>query len=113
MTPSEIFMEATQRGLRLKPAGDKLAVTPKGQCPPDFADLLRAHKIELLDWLEARAHNLTADCAPWLHVAKQILEGEFDGADRSTVTSLTIGLRSIHHPLCQQALQRIMKSKAK
>jgi hypothetical protein len=90
-----------------------LAVVPKGHCPPDFADLLRAHKVELLDWLEARTHNLPSDCAPWLHVAKQILAGEFIGADKSTVTSLTIGLRSINHPLCQQALNRLNQSRNK
>jgi|GEM_PF-1386284 hypothetical protein len=54
--------------------------------------------------LEGQAAGLAPDCAPWLHVAKQILAGEFVGADSSTVASLTIGLRSITHPLCQQAL---------
>jgi hypothetical protein len=50
-TPHDLYIEATRRGLRLEPAGDKLAVYPRGQCPPDFADTLRQHKGELLDWL--------------------------------------------------------------
>jgi hypothetical protein len=107
MTAQELYLEATKRGLRLEPRGDRLAVIPANRVPPDFANVLRAHKGELLDWLEARASNLPPDCAPWLHVGKQILCGEFQGADRSTVQSLTIGLRSIAHPICQRALEQL------
>src|SRR6266516_2812699 len=53
MTPLEIYREASKRGLLLEPAGDKLAVYPKGKCPPDFADVLRQHKVELLSWLSS------------------------------------------------------------
>ena len=53
-SPRDIYLEATRRGLRLEPAGDKLAVIPKGKCPPDFADVLRRHKHELLSWLSSR-----------------------------------------------------------
>lgn len=113
MTPRDLCLEATRRGLRLEPAGDNLAVYPRGRCPPDFADTLRQHKAELLNWLEARAANLPADCAPWLHVARQVLAGEFDGCDRSTRESLTIGLGSIAHPACRQALKRLQTDSAK
>jgi hypothetical protein len=51
MTPHEVFLEARKRGLQIAAAGDKLAVSPKGACPADFADVLRAHKAEILDWL--------------------------------------------------------------
>ncbi len=105
MTAFELVKEATRRGLRLEPRGDKLAVMPKGKCPPDFADLLRENKRELLDWLETRGVHLLPDCIPWLHIARQILAGEFQAADSSTRQSLSIGLRSINHPLCQDALQ--------
>ena len=107
MTALELYREAGQRGLRLEPRGDKLAVIPGDRVPPEFADLLRQHKRELLDWLEARAAGLAPDCAPWLHVARQVLAGEFDGADSSTVASLKIGLRSIQRQTCQQALARL------
>lgn len=50
-TPLDIYQEAARRGLRLEPAGDKLAVFPKGKCTPDFADVLRANKPALLEWL--------------------------------------------------------------
>ncbi len=103
----ELCQRAVRLGLRLEPRGDKLAVIPAKRCPPDFAAELRQHKGELLDFLEGQAAGLAQDCAPWLHVARQILAGEFDGADSSTVASLKIGLRSIQHQTCQQALARL------
>lgn len=51
-TPRELYLEAARRGLSLEAAGgDKLAVRPKGKCPPAFADELRAHKAAILLWL--------------------------------------------------------------
>ena len=58
-------------------------------------------------WAEATA-SLPPDCLPWLHVARQVLVGEFDGCDRSTAQSLTIGLRHIEHPLCREALESLL-----
>jgi len=106
-TPRAIYLEATRRGLRLEPRGDHLAVIPKGKCSPDFIGVLRAHKRELLDLLETKTVALRPDELPWLHVARQVLAGEFGGADRSTVESLTIGLRSIAHPVCHRALEHL------
>jgi len=107
MNPRELCRRAQSLGLRLQPAGDKLAVFPKGKCPPEFADVLRAHKPELLTWLEGRTAKLLDDEIPWLHVARQVMAGEFQGADRSTRESLTIGLRAIKHPECQSAATRL------
>lgn len=103
----ELYARAMRLGLRLESRGDKLAVIPAKLCPPDFADILRQHKHELLDWLETRDTQLPPDCVPWLHIARQVLNGEFVGADSSTVASLTIGLRSIPHQTCKQALARL------
>lgn len=50
-SPSELLSRARELGLRLEPAGDRLAVVPGDRCPPDFADELRQHKAELLNWL--------------------------------------------------------------
>jgi hypothetical protein len=50
-TPHDLYIEAARHGLRLEPAGDKLAVIPKGKCPPAFRDTLLANKTALLDWL--------------------------------------------------------------
>jgi hypothetical protein len=108
MTPPELCDEAARRGLRLEPRGDKLAVTPAKRCPPEFADSLRQHKREILALLEGQAAGLAPDCASWLHVAMQILAGEFDDLmDNSVRGSLEVGLRSITHPACQRALDRL------
>lgn len=48
--------------------------------------------------------TLPADCRPWIHTARQILAGEFIGADRATREALIIGLESIAHPICRKAL---------
>lgn len=44
---------------------------------------------------------------PWLEVAALIIEGRYDNSDASTKESLTIGLRSIDHILCKQAIAKI------
>lgn len=103
----ELYQRAVRLGLRLEPRGDKLAVIPANRCPPDFASELRQHKGELLDFLEGQAAGLAPDCAPWLHVAKQVLAGEFVGMDGSTRQSMILGLRSIPHPLCVRAMARL------
>jgi hypothetical protein len=112
-TPVEILLAVNHEGGRLEPAGDKLRVLLPADCAPELKDAIRQHKYELLDLLDARAANLPPDCVPWLHIARQVLAGEFDGADKSTVESLTIGLRSISIPLCQQALNRLPHNKEK
>jgi hypothetical protein len=113
MTATQIYRQAAALGLRLESRGNNLAVIPGRLCPADFAAELRQHKAELLDLLQAKADNLLPDCAPWLHVARQILAGEFDGADKSTFEAVTIGLRRIWHPLCQEALARLPKNTQK
>ena len=105
--------EATKRGLRLESRGHKLAVIPARLCPPDFADELRRHKAELLDLLQTKAENLQPGCAPWLHIARQVMAGEFGHAEKSTVEAVTIGLRFIEHPICREALARLPKNKEK
>lgn len=78
-----------------------------GKYPPGTFDDVVA------DWPTGRtrradrggAVSLTPDQTPWVHVARQVLAGEFGlGMTDSMRKSLTIGLRSIPHPLCRQAL---------
>ena len=99
----DLWKRALRLGLKLEPRGDKLAVTPGDRCPTDFANELRENKRELLNYLEARAY----DQAEWLYVAHQILDGDWPGANRSTIESFTFGLRSINHPLARSALKRL------
>ena len=105
--PTELLQRAIEMGLQLSRQGDKLRVSPGSRCTPEFADELRRCKRELLDLIEARAGGLSFDCAPWLHVAFQVMEGEFNGCDGSTRESVTIGLRSFRHPSCEDALRRL------
>ena len=108
LEPNAICDEATRRGLRLIPRGDKLEVIPKSRLTPDFTNVLREHKAELLAFLECGDCNAPLARASWLHVAKQVLATEFDGLlDNSLRGSLKTGLRSINHPLCQRALERL------
>jgi len=110
----ELCQRAVRLGLRLEPRGDMLAVIPAKRCPPEFADTLRQHKREILSLLEGQAAGLAPDYAPWLHVAKQVLAGEFDDLmDNSVFGALEIGLRSNPHPLCKQALVRLRISSQK
>jgi len=99
--------EAPQWGIQLLRRGDTLVLRPAGRCPDELRELLRAHKTEILDLLEAQVVGLSPDRAPWLHVGKQILAGEFAGMDSSTRESLAIGLRNIAHPICKEALKRL------
>ena len=105
MTPTTLINEARRRGLVLKAREGKLVVSPADLCPPAFADVLKKHKQELLCVLESPGIHLPADCWPWVHVAKQVLAGEFVHADASTAETLIIGLRSIQHPLCKRAME--------
>lgn len=106
-SPLELLDRAKELGLRLQRRGDKLAVSPAQLCPPEFAIALRQHKRELLDYIEAKAAGVQPEIAPWYHIAKQIMAGEFDRCDGSTRTSLTIGLRRIPHPIFETALHRL------
>ena len=94
-------------GVRLERRGGQLIISPASKCPGDLKARLREHKAELLDLLEAKADGLAPDCAPWLHVGKQVLAGEFDNADGSTRAAVAIGLSAVHHPVCKRALEKL------
>jgi hypothetical protein len=51
MEPIDIYHEALRLGLTLEAVAGWLEVSPKGTCPPDFAEVLREHKHSLLTWL--------------------------------------------------------------
>jgi len=54
MTTLQLVAEAEQHGLTLKAAGDYLDVIPGRLCPPDFAEKLGAHKLQLLALLPTK-----------------------------------------------------------
>ena len=102
-----LLREATRWGLRLTRRGDTIFIVPAKLCPPEFVALVRQHKGAVLELLRAKADGLAADERPWLHVAKQVLAGEFDTADDSLRQSILIGLRSIPHPTCRAASDKL------
>jgi hypothetical protein len=107
MTADSLLSETKRCGVKLSRRGDKLVVAPADKCPPELIAMLREHKPEILTLLEAQASGLAPDCAPWLHVARQILAGEFDGCDSSTREALMIRLRSIGHSQVREALEKL------
>jgi hypothetical protein len=95
-------------GLELFIEGDRIGIAPKERIPIGLLEEIREVKPSLLAVLrDAQMRHLAADCIPWLHIARQVLDGEFTGADRSTIKSLTIGLRAVAHPLCRRALDQL------
>lgn len=98
-----IIREVWNYGARLEVAGDRLAIYGADRLPPALVEQLRKSKRELLAYLEARKSGLAPDEVPWVHVARQVLAGEFDTGSRSLLESLLIGLRGIQHPDCQRA----------
>ena len=104
--PASILGYCHRLGLELWAEGDRIGIAPRGRIPPELREQIRAAKSELLPALRDGV-RLPSDCVPWLYISRQILAGEFDGADRSMVESLVIGLRGIAHPLCKQAIARL------
>jgi TubC N-terminal docking domain len=106
-SPVELYRRARALGLNVEADGSDLLIKPKSRCTPELVAELREHKSELLDFLQTRTVKLSADCVPWLHVAKQVINGEFSGADGGMIESLFIGLRRIRHPTAREALRKL------
>ncbi len=107
-TAIQIVSEVNAIGGRLTLAGDKLRTMLPRNCPLELKTAIRANKPEIMVLLKARSLHLSADCGPWLYVARQILVGEFDGADKSTIASLLIGLNAVvKHSVGRQAFDRL------
>ncbi len=101
--PATILDQCRRLGLQVWAEGDRIGIAPKGSILADLRDQIRVAKPVLLPLLRESV-GLPSGCAPWLHIAKQVLAGEFTGCDRSTRASLSIGLRNVAHPLCRRAL---------
>jgi len=97
-TPHEILLEAARRKLLFIPRGDSLLIIPRSRLTPDFLAVIRAHKPALLSWLAF---------ARQLHVARQILCGEFVGCPRGTRIRLMNELNSFFHPLATRAFAKL------
>ena len=110
---SAILRDAAQLGLMLSVHRNSIKIVPARLCPAEFKERIRKNKADLLLLLSAREAGVSKEQLPWLHVAGQVLNGEFDGADSYTCESILIGLRNIEHPVCEQAILRLKKFSAK
>lgn len=102
MTAQKLIVECNQRGITLEPRGHLLNVTPAQATTPELVKQLRRHKPEIIAILQSKRNA-------WLHVAYQVLCGEFDGCDNSTCKKLTAGLLGVRHLRCQDALKYLNK----
>lgn len=97
MQPRDILLKCLRRNIRLTPNGDLLSyefVSPPGA---DILEILREHKPALLRYLKALRH-----------LAKQVIAGEFTGADSATIQSVIGELRSNHvDPHCRAAIYHL------
>jgi hypothetical protein len=101
MTPRQIFNEAKRRGIHLEPdAPDKLAYWPPDKLDPEFRAVLLANKSILIPWLKKRF-------APQLHLAKEILQGEFSGATREEIFDLFRAMQHSRHPIVEKAREKL------
>ena len=107
-TAIQTVSEVNAIGGRITLAGDKLRTMLPRNCPSELKTAIRANKPEIMVLIEVRSLRLPSDCGPWIHIARQVLAGEFEGADRSTIASLLIGLNAIvKHPAGRQAFDRL------
>jgi hypothetical protein len=102
-TPQEIFLEASRLGLGIELAGDGfLDVFPADRVTPDFLVAVRRHKLEIISVLEARRR------ASFVHLARQVIQGEFDGCERGVRIALMNDLNRYNkHRLCLRAFSML------
>jgi len=53
---------------------------------------------------------MTKDQLPWIAIAKAVLNGDYDEAERSVRQAVAMGLRTIADPDCQSAWERLKES---
>lgn len=106
-TASDVLNRCQSLGIAIRVKGEHLALSPAGRATPDLVAEIKAAKPLLMAILDPKLIYLQPDQRPWVHTARQILSGEFDGPfavwGGSMIESLLIGVRGIHHPDCQAA----------
>lgn len=102
MTAQDILIEARRLGVRVTPYGpNNLYVDSDTELPPDFEQVLRDNKPGLLRHLRNQQASVR-------HLARQVVENEFVGANSITLHRVTMELReNITDPLCRRALDRL------
>jgi hypothetical protein len=107
----KVFLECRRIGYHFY-IDEKGGLYGRGWRRPDerTRERIKAVSSELKEVVVAEA-RLLPDERPWLYIARQVLAGEFDGAEGAVVERVVIGLRRIRHPLCQAALEALPPTK--
>jgi hypothetical protein len=92
-----ILDQAARLGVTVALAPDGyLEISPRSKVSRDFLAAVRAHKDELRECLELRAD---------LHLAKQIIQGEWDGCNHVQAKAIAFKLCGNSHVLCCHAVK--------
>jgi hypothetical protein len=110
MRIERLLDRAVALGVSIETIGDRLLLLPAEHCPLDFVEEVRRNKSALLEFLGQKAASAEIDRARWLPVARQILAGEFDGADAPTMRTVKRTLRRLRHhdPIFPLAVERLV-----
>jgi len=98
----ELYRDITRRKLWVRLDAGGLEVGPYDLIDGAFLAQLRAHKTELIQYLESPVYARAQ-----LHTARQVVAGEFDGADTATREILIVSLSAISHPDAGRAVARL------
>ena len=97
-----LFSQARDLGLEFRLREHRLVIAPGWRCPPAFIAKVREHRNEIVQQLlEER------DRSAVVHLARQIVEGEFQGADANTCNVIAEALRRSTNPLCSAAMRKL------
>ncbi len=96
-----ILLEAMRRQIRLTPGtGENFRYEFVKQPDAEFLEILRVNKSELLKLLRSKRH-----------LAKQVLAGEFTGADEKTFHHVHTELsENVFDPVCRAAIEYLKKT---
>ena len=104
MTPSHLIHECRRRGAILRRDGYALEIQRPSLLTPALIEQVKVHKPAVLAILDAEAGVRSPDESPLIHLAQQVVSGEFVGASAVLTESITITLRASRHPQCVRAL---------
>jgi hypothetical protein len=100
----QLIAECERRGVLLEPRGDLLFIAPEENVTstPGLVGQLRRRKHEIISVLEARRR------ASFTHLARQVIQGEFDGCERGVRIALMNELNRYNkHRLCLRAFSML------
>jgi hypothetical protein len=103
-TVKDIILAVDEIGGRLEPAGKDIMTYLPADCPKALYAGIRKHKPALLAILHSKAR---------LHLVKQIMSGEFDGADDLTLRKLSNDLQAVAPMQHHHAWNHLLENKSR